>query len=81
MAITPRAQLTRIDRKKSFVDVPVTDDGVETTTFLDVCEELVSIFGMKNCSYFSSGLVLIFSVRPFGIACVSTCARGSEEQH
>ncbi|KAG8690398.1 hypothetical protein FRC11_011842, partial [Ceratobasidium sp. 423] len=30
--------------KKSFVDVPVTEDGVETASFLDACDGVVELF-------------------------------------
>ncbi|ELU40245.1 GLTP domain-containing protein [Rhizoctonia solani AG-1 IA] len=34
--------------KKSFVDVPVTEDGVETASFLDASEGLCALFGMPR---------------------------------
>ncbi|KAG8723970.1 hypothetical protein FRC12_020462 [Ceratobasidium sp. 428] len=40
--------------KKSFTDVPVTDDGVETTSFLEASEGLVGIFELLNSMAFST---------------------------
>ena len=34
-----------IARAQSFVDVPVTDEGIQTTAFLQASETLVKLFG------------------------------------
>ncbi|CAE6423372.1 Pleckstrin homology domain-containing family A member 8 [Rhizoctonia solani] len=39
--------------KKSFVDVPVTDDGVETASFLEASEGLVELFQHFNAAAFA----------------------------
>lgn len=36
--------------KRSFADVPVTDEGVDTVAFLEACEDLVKLFGQLDCS-------------------------------
>lgn len=39
--------------KKSYVDVPVTDAGVETTSFLEASEGLVKMFDLLNSAAFT----------------------------
>ena len=45
-AIVVSCQSQSLGNKQSFEDVPITADGVETVSFLDAAEGLVSLFGM-----------------------------------
>lgn len=39
--------------KRSFADVPVTDDGVDTVAFLEACEDLVKLFDLFGSKAFT----------------------------
>ena len=39
---------TYFDRVKSFADVPVKDNGIATTEFLEAAESLTTLFGRRD---------------------------------
>ncbi|KAA1102531.1 hypothetical protein PGTUg99_009268 [Puccinia graminis f. sp. tritici] len=39
--------------KRSFADVPVTDEGVDTLAFLEACEDLVRLFDLFGSKAFT----------------------------